>query len=195
KVIDMGCSEMKFFRYLKTIPGIEEIVLMDKDTQVLKDYKRTVDPLNADSLLLRSTPLNVKVVSGNACIYHPVMEGAQAVTLIELVEHMHEDCHPGLVQCIFRGIKPQVVIITTPNAEFNQYIPGMLPGTMRHWDHKFEWTTTKFQIWCNSIVNDIRNYSVQFVGIGLGPNEIYCSQMAIFRRSKDMEEDQTISHC
>lgn len=63
------------------------------------------------------------------------------------IEHMQEWDLPALVNCVFHRIRPKLVIITTPNADFNKHIPKFTPGTFRHWDHKFEWTSKEFQIW------------------------------------------------
>lgn len=45
---------------------------------------------------------------------------------------------------IFGVYKPQLLIITTPNAEFNVHFPNLNyltpESTFRHDDHKFEWT-------------------------------------------------------
>ena len=49
------------------------------------------------------------------------------------------------VLMVFGKMKPELVVMTTPNAEFNVLFPGC--SGFRHWDHKFEWTRTEFQSW------------------------------------------------
>ena len=46
---------------------------------------------------------------------------------------------------VFGMINPLVVIVTTPNAEFNVLFPNFTG--FRHPDHKFEWTRAQFQDW------------------------------------------------
>ena len=48
-------------------------------------------------------------------------------------------------ETVFGQLSPKVVIVTTPNVEFNVLFPG-LKG-FRHYDHKFEWTRAEFQEW------------------------------------------------
>lgn len=45
--MDMGSGEMKFFRYLLDVPGIQEIILLDKDDQTMQVNNVTVTGLNS----------------------------------------------------------------------------------------------------------------------------------------------------
>ncbi|XP_045619289.2 uncharacterized protein [Procambarus clarkii] len=182
KAADLGCAELKFFKFLKNVPGIQEIILLDKDASTLKDYEYRIKPLVGDFLFLRKLPLNVKAVCGDARKYDPLLAGTQVVTMIELIEHMHESELPKLVECVFKDISPKLVIITTPNADFNKFIPGRT-STFRHWDHKFEWTATEFYQWCQGILEEYGDYYLEISGCGLGPENTYCTQMATFLQS------------
>ncbi|XP_066943409.1 small RNA 2'-O-methyltransferase isoform X1 [Macrobrachium rosenbergii] len=194
KVLDLGCSDLKFFRYLRDISGVKEIVVVDKDEATLKDNIHHLKPMLGDFIMLRTEPLTVKAVCGDATVYNPVMKDAQVVTMIELIEHMYPSELPHLIDNVFKRLRPKLVIITTPNADFNQYIPDFVPGTFRHWDHKFEWSGEEFRNWCHGIVQDTSYYSVQISGCGLGPHNTYCTQMAIFIRStSDIEESLALA--
>jgi hypothetical protein len=48
-------------------------------------------------------------------------------------------------EVIFGHLQPNVVVVTTPNCEFNVLFPGL--KKFRHYDHKFEWTRAEFQTW------------------------------------------------
>lgn len=48
-------------------------------------------------------------------------------------------------EVVFGYMTPVVVIVSTPNSEYNPLLPG-LTG-FRHSDHKFEWTRAEFQSW------------------------------------------------
>lgn len=39
KVVDMGSAELGFFKYLREIPGIRDVVLVDKDGQKMQARK------------------------------------------------------------------------------------------------------------------------------------------------------------
>lgn len=46
---------------------------------------------------------------------------------------------------------PEILIVTTPNCEYNVNFPGLKYNTpesiFRHDDHKFEWTRKEFEFW------------------------------------------------
>ena len=138
KVVDIGSAELKFFRNLRNISGVQEVVLVDVNEETLQNSKHRVQPLVADFLLRRLDPFTVKVVCGDALTYDSVLSGTQAVTLIEVIEHMNECDLPALVECVFQHVRPHMVVVTTPNADFKKFFPNHTPGKFRHWDHKFE---------------------------------------------------------
>lgn len=61
------------------------------------------------------------------------------------IEHLEASVLSKLPYSLFGVLNPKVVILTTPNADFNVLFPG-LTG-FRHWDHKFEWTRMEFNSW------------------------------------------------
>ena len=61
------------------------------------------------------------------------------------IEHLLPEVLGASVAMIFGHLMPRIVIMTTPNAEFNVLFPGF--SGFRHWDHKFEWTRSEFQSW------------------------------------------------
>ncbi|XP_063885112.1 small RNA 2'-O-methyltransferase-like isoform X3 [Scylla paramamosain] len=188
KVVDIGSAELKFFRNLRYINGVQEVVLVDVDEETLQSSKHRVQPLMADFLLRRQEPLTVKVVCGDARVYDPLLSGAQVVTLIEVIEHMNECDLPALVQCVFQHVRPHLVVVTTPNADFNKFFPNHTPGKFRHWDHKFEWTAQEFQHWCLGVVEEYQDYTVEFSGCGLGPDGTFCTQVATFWHHTQYQE-------
>ena len=64
-------------------------------------------------------------------------------------------------------MKPKIVIITTPNREYNVLFENF-EGPFRHWDHKFEWTRSEFQNWVQTcIIDRYPDYIVErFDGLG-----------------------------
>ncbi|HSS00373.1 MAG TPA: hypothetical protein VLM79_25115, partial [Kofleriaceae bacterium] len=69
-----------------------------------------------------------------------------------------------------------------PNAEYNARFPWLPAGTMRHRDHRFEWTRAAFEGWARGVA-ERHGYGVRFAPIGevdaaLGPP----TQMGVFAR-------------
>ncbi|XP_063972216.1 uncharacterized protein LOC135160017 [Diachasmimorpha longicaudata] len=187
KVVDFGCSEFGFFRHLKNTRGIEEILCVDVDRNSLEVYKARLEPLTADYLSCRNTPLTVHVLEGSVTDNDQYLENTDAVICIELIEHLYPETCLNLPFNIFGFIQPKVAVFTTPNADFNVLFKGM--NGFRHWDHKFEWSRQQFHDWAENIITRYPNYEVEFTGIGAGPpgTEPYgqCSQMATFTRKLD----------
>ncbi|KAJ1910264.1 hypothetical protein H4219_006248 [Mycoemilia scoparia] len=104
---------------------------------------------------------------------------------------------------MFGYYKPQILIATTPNAEFNVYFPDLKYGTpeskFRHDDHKFEWTRNEFKEWCE-MVCETYGYEYTIEGIGkiikkevldayTGPEDVgHCSQLCLFKRKNNHQQ-------
>lgn len=106
------------------------------------------------------------------------------------IEHVYPNVLEEIPFHIFGIVKPKLVILTTPNSDFNVLF-DMKPGEFRHWDHKFEWTRSEFQDWCNNICARFPDYCVQFHGIGKSPEGFEslgcCSQLGLFIRKEYLE--------
>jgi hypothetical protein len=52
---------------------------------------------------------------------------------------------------LFEAARPQAVVLTTPNAEYNVKFETLPAGQFRHKDHRFEWTRAAFQKWSQGV--------------------------------------------
>lgn len=138
-----------------------------------------------------------------SCFHH-----FDVVTLIEVIEHLYLNDLHHLVEHVFGHIKPRLVIVTTPNADFNVLFSPMTTGQFRHYDHKFEFTRHQFHQWAINIVDKYK-YKVEFHGVGDAPlHEQHrhvgtCTQIAVFHRLHDTQHlplpssvfARRLSHC
>lgn len=181
KVVDFGCSNMKFFQYLKRLGFIEHIAQVDIDEGLLSQHANGVAPILCDYLGYQDFQLIVEIFVGSISVQDVRLKNYDAVVCIELIEHLYKDVLEKVPETVFGFIKPRVAIFTTPNADFN--ILFKLTG-FRHDDHKFEWTREEFQKWSDNIIYQYPEYDVYFTGIGPGPSgtsDLGCStQMAVF---------------
>ncbi|KAL4130769.1 hypothetical protein QTP88_008158 [Uroleucon formosanum] len=190
KVVDFGCSEMGLFKCIKPILGLNNIMLVDVDYDVLNTNQYKVLPTNYDYISMheRKEPFTVDIFNGSIAEKDDRMLGVDAVICIELIEHLYLDVLDSVPNNVFEFIKPKLAVFTTPNVEFNILFTNFTTQ-FRHDDHKFEWTRKQFKEWAKKIITRYSDYAVQFDGIGAGPtgteNIGCCSQMAIFYR-KDM---------
>jgi 3' terminal RNA ribose 2'-O-methyltransferase Hen1 len=108
------------------------------------------------------------------------LSGFDAAALVEVIEHLDRHRLAALERVLFEFARPQHVVITTPNREYNVLFPGLPPGKLRHGDHRFEWTRAEFTAWAQA--NAARfGYQVRFEPVGPVDAEHGApSQMAIF---------------
>ncbi|KAI8810877.1 hypothetical protein BJ742DRAFT_799059 [Cladochytrium replicatum] len=189
-VLDLGCGEGALLEILINDGSVTKLVGVDVDVPSLNLAVERLQPTQLDFQFLREKRLDLDLYQGSLADVDSRFVGIDAVTAVEVVEHLHPPELEAFPSTVFGGYRPRIAVITTPNADFNVLFPSLAYGTpenpMRHWDHKFEWTRREFQDWCE--VNAKKyGYSVTFHGIGamrshrdkvatLGK----CTQMAVF---------------
>jgi hypothetical protein len=89
--------------------------------------------------------------------------------------------HPERVA--FEFAHPKLIVVTTPNAEYNVRWPSLPAGRFRHRDHRFEWTRAEFESWCSAVCARF-GYTVRFSTVGPVDADVGApTQMAIFTRA------------
>lgn len=88
--MDFGCAEMGIVLHLKTIKGVEEILCVDIDREVLERYKTRTQPLLIEYLTPRKTPLTIELYEGSVIHNDRKLEQTDAVICIELYVILHE---------------------------------------------------------------------------------------------------------
>src|ERR1019366_5044120 len=110
------------------------------------------------------------------------LAGLAAVVLMEVIEHAEAGRLAALERSVFGFAAPGAVVVTTPNAEFNVCFPALPAGTMRHRDHRFEWTRAEFRGWAQRVAADF-GYQVRFAPVGAEhPAHGPPPQLAVFDR-------------
>jgi predicted nucleotidyltransferase/SAM-dependent methyltransferase len=107
--------------------------------------------------------------------------GYEAATAIEVIEHLEPPQLAAFTGIVFGYARSRIVIVTTPNAEYN--VRWRIHGR-RHVDHRFEWDRSTFAAWAGAS-GDRWGYTASFSGIGpYDPKLGHPTQMAVFRRSR-----------
>ncbi|XP_065082183.1 uncharacterized protein Hen1 [Ochlerotatus camptorhynchus] len=198
KIVEFGCAEMKFFTLLKTLPDVEEILLVDIDEELLCKWQHSVRPLFVDFIQRRPNKFTVEVWRGSISGAHECLKGTDVVVGIEIIEHLHADVLEGVPQNVFGYIRPKVAMFSTPNSEYNIHFDGLFENGFRHEDHKFEWTRAQFAEWCEDILRRFPDYVVKYFGIGPPPKNSpddvgYVSQLAVFVRKDFLDELEVLN--
>ncbi|RMC08416.1 hypothetical protein DUI87_14660 [Hirundo rustica rustica] len=106
-----------------------------------------------------------------------------SVLTLQRIEHLEESELKKFPEVVFGFMAPSIVVISTPNSEFNPLFPRAM--LYRHPDHKFEWSQAQFQSWALETAR-CYNYSVEFTGVGHPPAGMekigFCTQIGVFVR-------------
>lgn len=161
RVLDLGCGEGKLIRRLIKERGIKEIVGVDPSVRSLEVAARRLRMDQAGDAMRE----RIKLQMGSLTYGDRRWQGFDAATLVEVIEHIDEPRLSALELSLFGDAKPQMVIVTTPNREYNAVFEGMEEGTLRHPDHRFEWTRAEFEKWGQRVADEY-GYAVEFEPLG-----------------------------
>ena len=181
RVIDLGCGEGKLIRELLKDRQFEEIVGMDVSIRSLELAK---DRLRLDRLPAAQAQ-RVKLMHGSLMYRDKRLSGFDAAAVVEVIEHLDPPRLSAFERVLFEFARPNFVVLTTPNREYNTQWKSLPAGRFRHPDHRFEWTRQEFRIWGNGIAERF-GYSVTFLPVGPVDNSVGApTQMGVFemRRS------------
>ncbi|KAF1414400.1 Small RNA 2'-O-methyltransferase, partial [Spheniscus humboldti] len=183
KVADLGCADCTLLWMLKFCNCIEVLAGLDICASVMKEKMHRLSPLPGDYLQPAERSLTVTLHHGSVAHKDPCMLGFDLVTCIELIEHLEQSELKKFPEVVFGFMAPSIVVISTPNSEFNPLLPGVT--LFRHPDHKFEWNRAQFQSWALETARRY-DYSVEFTGVGhplTGMEKVgFCTQIGVFVR-------------
>jgi 3' terminal RNA ribose 2'-O-methyltransferase Hen1 len=176
RVLDLGCGGGRLIQALLKDGQFEEILGVDVSARVLEQAARRLH-------LDRMTPKQrdrVRLVHGSLTYRDSRLAGFDAAAVVEVIEHLDPPRLGAFERVLFAQAKPTTVVVTTPNVEYNVRFEGLPAGSLRHRDHRFEWTRAQFKDWANAAAGR-HGYSVRFLPVGdadpvVGPP----TQMAVF---------------
>jgi 3' terminal RNA ribose 2'-O-methyltransferase Hen1 len=177
-VADLGCGEGRLLETLMTDGRFSSILGLDVSVRALE---RAARRLHTESMAPRQKE-RVRLVHGSLTYRDERLQGWDAATSIEVIEHLDPYRLDAFAQCVFGHARPSAAVVTTPNSEYNALFPSLAAGRFRHPDHRFEWSRDEFKEWASGI-HDHFDYAVTFRPVGdeypdLGPP----TQMAVFTR-------------
>lgn len=175
-MLDLGCSYGNLLRRLLEDGRFEEIVGLDVSHRALE--------IAAERLRLDHLPekqrQRLKLVQGSLSYRDRRIEGSDAAAVVEVIEHLDPPRLAAFERVLFEFAKPGMVVITTPNVEYNVRFETLPAGRLRHKDHRFEWTRPQFRSWATAVAERF-GYGVRFLPVGPEDPEVGPpTQMAIF---------------
>jgi 3' terminal RNA ribose 2'-O-methyltransferase Hen1 len=178
-VLDLGCGEGRLLRRLLAERQFARIVGMDVSHRSLE--------IAADRLRLdRMPPLQrerITLLHGSLVYRDDRLTGFDAAAVVEVIEHLDRPRLAAFERVAFEFARPRVVVLTTPNAEYNVVWPTLAAGQFRHRDHRFEWTRAELEAWASGVASRF-GYAVRLAPIGPAHPDVGSpSQMAVFTRT------------
>lgn len=170
RIADLGCGRGALLDQLAGRTAVTEAVAVDLDPATLAAIR---------ARFASDDRIRVETIEGSLMDGRLKLGALDSAVLLEVIEHIQPDELSKLEIAVFRAWRPRQVIITTPNAEANDYL-GVPPGRLRHWDHRFEWGRERFQRWAEGVA--VRSgYRVEFEEVGWEhPTFGAPTQMAVF---------------
>lgn len=178
-VVDLGCGEGTLLSELLRDPTFERLLGVDVSARALTTAARR---LHLDTLPDRQRQ-RIELAHSSVTYRDARVAGFDAAVLMEVIEHVDPPRLAALERAVLGAAAPATLVVTTPNAEHNVRYPTLAAGTMRHHDHRFEWTRAQFAAWAHGAA-DRHGYTVELLPVGVDDPEVGPpTQMAVLRRT------------
>lgn len=157
-VLDLGCGSGSLLAQLLEDPQLDKIVGIDISQEKLVAARQRLEKN------LKTEPDRLQLYQLSYTSKDSLLLGFDAATMIETLEHSKPAELSRLEGAVFSFYRPGIVIVTTPNLEYN-VLYGNQVGELRRSDHFFEWGRKKFKKWAEGVARRNR-YTVTVSGIG-----------------------------
>jgi len=175
-VIDLGCGEGNLLRLLVADRQFSRIAGMDVSHAALRWAAERLHLDDAGEHLRD----RVSLFQGSLTYADGRLAGYDAACVVEVIEHLDASRLAAFQHVLFESARPRVIVLTTPNKEYNANYPLLYADGLRHADHRFEWTRAQFRDWAEKTAGEF-GYSVRISEIG-DADECYGAptQMGVF---------------
>jgi 3' terminal RNA ribose 2'-O-methyltransferase Hen1 len=177
---DLGCGDGLLTRDLLAERGIELVVAVDVSARALQLAGRRLRL----ERMTEQQRARIRIFQSALTYRDERLAGLDAAVLLEVIEHVDPPRLEALEKAVFGHAAPGTVIVTTPNVEHNVRFETLPTGTMRHRDHRFEWTRAEFRSWADGVAA-AHGYTARYLPVGADDPEVGPpTQMAVFSKRR-----------
>ncbi len=178
RVLDLGCGEGRLLGLLLKERQFTSILGMDVSHRALE--------IAANRLHLDRLPApqreRLRLLQGSLIYRDERLAGFDAAAVVEVIEHLDAARLAAFERVLFEFARPETIVITTPNREYNVKWESLPAGRFRHRDHRFEWTRGEFRSWADAVAARF-GYEARFLPVGPEDAELGSpTQMGVFTR-------------
>jgi 3' terminal RNA ribose 2'-O-methyltransferase Hen1 len=175
-VLDLGCGSGKLLQRLVRERQFERILGVDASS---RDLEIAAERLHFDERT-EAQRQRIGVIHGALTYRDKRFAGFDAAAVVEVIEHIDPPRLGAFADAIFGIARPDTIVLTTPNAEYNARYETLAAGDMRHTDHRFEWSRAEFRDWARAVAEQYR-YDARIEEIGEADPELGApTQMGVF---------------
>ena len=160
-VIDIGCGEGTLLSLLVKERQFTKIAGIDVSPVALERASRR---LKLDRINQHENK-RVELFQGSLIYKDARFSGYDAACVVEVIEHLDTPRLSAFERVLFEFAHPPLIILTTPNKEYNTNYGFLLEDDLRHDDHRFEWTRAEFREWAAKTAAKY-GYTVLFSDVG-----------------------------
>ncbi len=175
-LVDLGCGEGRLLSLALTERSLTRILGMDVSPVALARAGRR---LHVESMAPMQRA-RIQLTQGSLLYRDGRLRDFDVAALVEVIEHLDTSRLSAMERVVFQHARPQRVIVTTPNREYNVRWEAIGEQRLRHRDHRFEWTRAECQAWAERVA---ATYGYRWTWQGIGPEDAAVgapSQMVIF---------------
>ncbi len=178
RVLDLGCGSGKLIAALLKLASVQHVTGMDVSYAAVQKAARR---LRIDRMSPRAAE-RVELLHGSLTYTDERLAGYDAAAVVEVIEHIEPSRLAAFEQVLFGRARPGLIVLSTPNAEYNELFESLPAGQLRHADHRFEWTRAQFADWAGTVAAR-HGYQVRLSGVGPADGRAGCpTQLAVFTR-------------
>ncbi|MFF2143896.1 3' terminal RNA ribose 2'-O-methyltransferase Hen1 [Kitasatospora sp. NPDC058190] len=187
RVADLGCGQGELIGELLKDARFTDILGVDVSARALQAANRK---LRLERLPERQAA-RVTLAQGALTYTDARLKGYDAAVLCEVIEHLDLPRLPALEYAVFGAARPKAVVVTTPNVEYNVRWESLPAGSVRHADHRFEWSRAEFRAWAEKVAAAY-GYTVELRPVGPEDEEVGApTQLALFRSGSGTDRTTT----